>query len=199
MAQGNKPTKVTGQENAATASAVAACTVARQSGISALASIMSYGGYSGGYGGGSFGGAGSYGGGGGGSFGGGGGQFGGGQGRDLDSIQLRKEDFRGLPAFEKNFYHEHPAVTARTDAEIAAYRDTREIHIEGHDVPKPVTTFEEASFPGRWRKRCKVYYCHLQSLPHSLVAVQSMSWQRSTKLVSQNRHRFNVKAGLWLC
>ncbi len=105
-------------------------------------SFGAYGGYGGGFGGGSYGG-------GGGGFGGGGGQFGGGQGRDLDSIQLRKEDFRGLPPFEKNFYHEHPAVTARSDVEIAAYRDRREIHIEGHDVPKPVTTFEEASFPGR--------------------------------------------------
>ena len=113
---------------------------------------MSYGGFGGGYGGGgSFGGGGSYGGGGmgGGAFGGGGGHFGSSQGRDLDSIQLRKEDFRGLPPFEKNFYHEHPAVTARPDTEIAAYRDRREIHIEGHDVPKPVTTFEEASFPGK--------------------------------------------------
>ena len=111
---------------------------------------MSYGGFGGGYGGGSFGGGGSYGGGGmgGGAFGGGGGHFGSSQGRDLDSIQLRKEDFRGLPPFEKNFYHEHPAVTARPDTEIAAYRARREIHIEGHDVPKPVTTFEEASFPG---------------------------------------------------
>ncbi|KAL3156968.1 DEAD-box ATP-dependent RNA helicase 20 [Trebouxia sp. C0009 RCD-2024] len=114
---------------------------------------MSYGGFGGGYGGGSFGGGGSYGGGGGGGgyggggFGGGGGHFGSSQGRDLDSIQLRKEDFRGLPPFEKNFYHEHPAVTARSDTEIAAYRARREIHIEGHDVPKPVTTFEEASFP----------------------------------------------------
>lgn len=109
---------------------------------------MSYGAY-GGYGGGAYGGGGGGGGSYGGGFGGGGGQFGGGQGRDLDSIQLRKEDFRGLPPFEKNFYHEHPAVTARSDVEIAAYRDKREIHIEGHDVPKPVTTFEEASFPGK--------------------------------------------------
>ena len=114
---------------------------------------MSYGGFAGGYGGAYGGGGAPYGGGGGGfgggGFGGGGSHFGGGQTRDLDSIQLRKEDFRGLPAFEKNFYHEHPAVTARTDAEIAAYRARREIHIEGHDVPKPVTTFEEASFPGK--------------------------------------------------
>ena len=28
-------------------------------------------------------------------------------------IQLRREDFSNLPVFEKNFYVEHPAVTAR--------------------------------------------------------------------------------------
>jgi hypothetical protein len=122
-------------------------------------SFGAYGGYGGGFGGGSYGG-------GGGGFGGGGGQFGGGQGRDLDSIQLRKEDFRGLPAFEKNFYHEHPAVTARSDVEIAAYRDKREIHIEGHDVPKPVTTFEEASFPGRIDKAGH-YTCFQHQILHT--------------------------------
>jgi len=116
---------------------------APQSFVDSTMSFGAYGGYGGGFGGGSYGG-------GGGGFGGGGGQFGGGQGRDLDSIQLRKEDFRGLPPFEKNFYHEHPAVTARSDVEIASYRDKREIHIQGHDVPKPVTTFEEASFPGKF-------------------------------------------------
>lgn len=105
---------------------------------------MSYGGRGGGGygGGGGYAGGGGYGGGG--SYG-GGGQFG---GRDLDTIQLKREDFSNLPPFEKNFYHEHPAVTARTDVETAAYRALKEIHVEGHGVPKPVASFEEASFPG---------------------------------------------------
>ena len=50
--------------------------------------------------------------------------------------------------FEKNFYVEHPAVASRSSEEVKAYRHAREIHIDGHDIPKPVTTFEEASFPG---------------------------------------------------
>jgi hypothetical protein len=50
--------------------------------------------------------------------------------------------------FEKNFYVEHPAVAARSMEEVAAYRRAREIHVEGQHVPKPVTTFDEASFPG---------------------------------------------------
>ena len=50
--------------------------------------------------------------------------------------------------FEKNFYMEHPNVTGRTDDEVEAYRQTKQIHVYGEGVPKPVTTFEEASFPG---------------------------------------------------
>lgn len=38
-------------------------------------------------------------------------------------------------------------VQRRTDAEIEAYRRKRQIHVYGEGVPKPVETFEEASFP----------------------------------------------------
>eukprot|EP00878_Enallax_costatus_P000912 GHUV01001042.1.p1 GENE.GHUV01001042.1~~GHUV01001042.1.p1 ORF type:complete len:564 (+),score=126.11 GHUV01001042.1:221-1912(+) len=88
---------------------------------------------------------GGYGAAGGHSYGGGGG-YGGGR-RDLDSMQLAKPDFSNLPKFEKNFYLEHPAVRARTDAEVEQYRMQRQIHVYGEGVPKPVTTFDEASFP----------------------------------------------------
>ena len=93
------------------------------------------------------GGPGGYGGGGGGGMGFPGGGFGAPR-RDLDTVQLRKQDFTNLPAFEKRFYCEHPAVTARTEEEVTAYRQAREIHVEGTGVPKPVATFDEASFPG---------------------------------------------------
>ena len=92
--------------------------------------------------------------GGGGGYGGhgyGGGGYGGGgyaAKRDLDSMQLGRPNFSGLPAFEKNFYVEHPAVAARSEEQVALYRKLREINVEGQGVPKPVTTFEEASFPG---------------------------------------------------
>eukprot|EP00191_Tetraselmis_sp_GSL018_P000959 CAMPEP_0177609298 /NCGR_PEP_ID=MMETSP0419_2-20121207/18998_1 /TAXON_ID=582737 /ORGANISM="Tetraselmis sp., Strain GSL018" /LENGTH=518 /DNA_ID=CAMNT_0019104181 /DNA_START=121 /DNA_END=1677 /DNA_ORIENTATION=+ len=66
---------------------------------------------------------------------------------ELDSMQLPRPDFNNLPKFEKNFYLEHPAVTARSDQEVAAYRRSREITVTGEGVPKPVTNFEEASFP----------------------------------------------------
>lgn len=92
---------------------------------------MSYGG---GYGDSRYGDSGSYrsshAGSGGGSYGGshGGGGYGGGAGygsRDLDTMSLPRADFSNLPKFEKNFYMEHPAVSARSDAEVEAYRRAR--------------------------------------------------------------------------
>eukprot|EP00250_Pteridium_aquilinum_P006339 c16281_g1_i1 orf=170-1819(+) len=67
--------------------------------------------------------------------------------RDLDSVVLPKEEFEGLTPFEKNFYVEHPAVAALTEEEVLAYRRRRDITVEGRDIPKPVRTFDEASFP----------------------------------------------------
>jgi hypothetical protein len=39
-------------------------------------------------------------------------------------------------------------VRSRTDEEVNSYRLQRQIHVYGEGVPKPCTTFEEASFPG---------------------------------------------------
>lgn len=60
---------------------------------------------------------------------------------------LPDEDFSNLPKFEKNFYYEHPDVARRSPEEVEDYRRRREITVSGHGVPKPVSTFEEASFP----------------------------------------------------
>eukprot|EP00250_Pteridium_aquilinum_P026332 c32849_g1_i1 orf=3-380(-) len=46
--------------------------------------------------------------------------------RDLDSVDVSPEDFRGLPPFEKNFYVEHPNVASLTENDVAAYRKKRE-------------------------------------------------------------------------
>ncbi|CAL5219153.1 g933 [Coccomyxa viridis] len=67
--------------------------------------------------------------------------------RDLNTIQLARPDFSSLAPFEKNFYIEHPAVAARSEADVQAYRQLREIHVDGVGIPKPVVTFDEASFP----------------------------------------------------
>lgn len=62
---------------------------------------------------------------------------------------LHQIDFANtaLAHFEKDFYIEHPAVAARTEAEAAQWRAAHHIVVQGTDVPKPVYTFDEASMP----------------------------------------------------
>ncbi|PNW88411.1 hypothetical protein CHLRE_01g028200v5 [Chlamydomonas reinhardtii] len=62
-------------------------------------------------------------------------------------MALPRPDFTNLPKFEKCFYLEHPAVSGRTPEEVEQYRREKQIHVYGDGVPKPVKTFEEASFP----------------------------------------------------
>lgn len=116
---------------------------------------VGYGGVTGGgYGGGT-----GYGGGGGGygSGGGGGARFGGGGGSgpsggfqssnlgaNLSNIDFGRTE---LVPFEKDFYIEHPDVTRRSEQEAAAWRASKQIVVNGTDIPKPVFTFEEASMP----------------------------------------------------
>jgi ATP-dependent RNA helicase DDX5/DBP2 len=104
-----------------------------------------YGGGGGGYGGGGggYGGGGGFGGGFGGGKGGGKGG-GGGLGAGLGNIDWSQAN---VTAFEKNFYIEHPDVTARSEADAQAWRESKGIAIEGQGIPKPVYTFEEASMP----------------------------------------------------
>ncbi|KAK8844128.1 ATP-dependent RNA helicase DBP2-A [Kwoniella newhampshirensis] len=106
--------------------------------------------YGGGYGGG--GGGGGYGGGGGGGYGGGGGGgYGGGGGDRMSQLGngLGNIDWshQTLSKFEKNFYVEDPRVTARSEKEIAQFRADKQMKIQGQNIPRPITTFEEAGFP----------------------------------------------------
>ncbi|USP73845.1 atp-dependent rna helicase dbp2 [Curvularia clavata] len=118
-------------------------------------STSRYESYGGGYGGGSngySGGGGGYGGGGYGGGGYGGGGYGGRDGGDRMSqlgqgLKQQQWDLDALPKFEKSFYKEDPAVTARSDAEVAEYRKEHQMTVKGNNVPKPVTTFDEAGFP----------------------------------------------------
>merc|ERR1719436_1679702 len=53
-----------------------------------------------------------------------------------------------LVKFEKDFYQEHPAVTGMSQEEADRIRKAKNITIvDGPNCPKPVRTFEEASFP----------------------------------------------------
>jgi len=66
-------------------------------------------------------------------------------GANLRSIDWSRES---LIKFEKNFYQEHPAVVAMSPEEADHIRRSKNITIvDGRNIPKPVRTFEEASFP----------------------------------------------------
>jgi len=56
-------------------------------------------------------------------------------------------DLSKLPVFEKNFYIEKHAVTARPESAAEDWRRSKEIHVIGNGIPKPTLTFEEASMP----------------------------------------------------
>jgi ATP-dependent RNA helicase DDX5/DBP2 len=81
---------------------------------------------------------------GGGGYGGGGGGGGGGFGTNLQQIDFKNTE---LAVFEKDFYIEHPDVVKRSDQEAQEWRASKQIRVDGTDVPKPVYTFEEASMP----------------------------------------------------
>lgn len=104
--------------------------------------------YSNGYDGGNSYGGGRDGGYGGGSRGGRGG-FGGGDRMGELGANLKQQqwDVSTLPKFEKSFYKEDPAVTARSQAEVDKFRADNNMTLAGTDIPRPVETFDEAGFP----------------------------------------------------
>ncbi|KAL9053870.1 MAG: hypothetical protein Q9162_004517 [Coniocarpon cinnabarinum] len=130
---------------------------------------MSYGGYSGysgggsgGYGGGSY--NGSYGNNYGNSRGGGysngtngytngytnGGSYGGGGDKMSNlggGLKAVDWDMSALPRFDKSFYKEHADVQHRSQSAIDAWRRENQVTVQGRGVPRPVETFDEASFP----------------------------------------------------
>lgn len=73
---------------------------------------------------------------------------------DLNNVSLPKQDFRNLVPFEKNFYVESPSVKAMTDHQVMHYRASREITVQGNDVPRPIRAFHEANFPGIFPPTC---------------------------------------------
>ncbi|ERN06942.1 DEAD-box ATP-dependent RNA helicase 20 [Amborella trichopoda] len=73
--------------------------------------------------------------------------YGAGSKSELDSIELPPEDFGELIPFEKNFYVENPAVQVMSEQDVVLYRKSRDITVEGRDVPKPIRYFHEANFP----------------------------------------------------
>ena len=54
-------------------------------------------------------------------------------------------------AFERDFYLENPTVAARTEEEVDHFRKQNDIYVDGSGIPRPITSFEETSFPGQSR------------------------------------------------
>jgi ATP-dependent RNA helicase DDX5/DBP2 len=65
-------------------------------------------------------------------------------GAGLRAVEWGREE---LVPFEKNFYKEHPNVSARPEAEIIEFRRSNEMTCYGTNVPRPVESFVEAGFP----------------------------------------------------
>lgn len=62
---------------------------------------------------------------------------------------LQQLDWRNtqLVPFQKDFYVENPIVAARSNEEIETFRRQHEMTLSGTNLPRPVYSFEEASFP----------------------------------------------------
>ncbi|ORX78006.1 p68 RNA helicase [Anaeromyces robustus] len=63
-------------------------------------------------------------------------------------LQKPNWDMSRLIEFKKNFYVEDSRVSSRSEEEIREYRERNEMKVFGNNVPRPVTSFDEAGFPG---------------------------------------------------
>uniref|UniRef100_A0A0B7AT53 RNA helicase n=1 Tax=Arion vulgaris TaxID=1028688 RepID=A0A0B7AT53_9EUPU len=86
--------------------------------------------------------------------------------------QMRKPkwDMASLQKFEKNFYKEHPAVSNRNPEDIQMFHSDKQITVCGKDVPNPIFTFEECSFPDYVMNQIK-----RNSWP-APTSIQSQAW-----------------------
>ena len=60
-----------------------------------------------------------------------------------------------LPLVEKDFYMEHPDVTALSERDVTAWRGRHQIVVSDQRAPKPVRTFLEAAFPENITAQCE--------------------------------------------
>uniref|UniRef100_A0A1I7XHK3 Helicase ATP-binding domain-containing protein n=1 Tax=Heterorhabditis bacteriophora TaxID=37862 RepID=A0A1I7XHK3_HETBA len=114
------------------------------------------------------GGGGSYGGGFGSGRGGGGGRGGSNAnpGSRLRDIDWSRENLKPI---QKNFYHEHAAVTRRDQYEIDQWIAANQVTLEGRGIPRPVFEFNEAPYP---TELTDLLYAKFQKP----TVIQSISW-----------------------
>lgn len=65
----------------------------------------------------------------------------------LDDLKPPRWDVIALPKIQKVFYKEHPAVAARSQDEIDAFRMKNRMALNGRDVPRPIFSFSEINLP----------------------------------------------------
>lgn len=58
-------------------------------------------------------------------------------------------DLDTMPKFEKSFYKPSDTVRSRSEREVEDFRRDKQIKVQGTTIPKPVTSFDEAGFPGK--------------------------------------------------
>ncbi|VDM95872.1 unnamed protein product [Thelazia callipaeda] len=87
-------------------------------------------------------------------------------GNSLRPIDWTRENLR---PFEKNFYHEHSAVTRREQVDLDKWFTDNQVTVEGNDLPRPVFEFPEAGFPPIITE---MLYAHFQRP----TVIQSISW-----------------------
>ncbi|KAJ3396080.1 ATP-dependent RNA helicase dbp2, partial [Lobulomyces angularis] len=67
-----------------------------------------------------------------------------GLGANLTKVDWSRES---LSKFEKNFYVENPEISKMSQSEVDEFRRKFDIRINGSDIPKPVSKFEQIPFP----------------------------------------------------
>jgi ATP-dependent RNA helicase DDX5/DBP2 len=71
----------------------------------------------------------------------------------LDALSAGEFDIAHQVTAASSFYTEHPAVTAMTEAEVAAYRTELNITVSGsHSAIRPIRTFAQSSLPAQLLK-----------------------------------------------
>ncbi len=87
-----------------------------------------------------------------------------------------------LKPFQKHFYTEMPAISARSSDEVNTYRRENEIWFRGKGVPRPITSFAEIDFPPKIME-------HIKSLRFEKpTPIQCQTWP----IVLQGRDLFGI-------
>uniref|UniRef100_A0A1B6EAB6 RNA helicase n=1 Tax=Clastoptera arizonana TaxID=38151 RepID=A0A1B6EAB6_9HEMI len=69
------------------------------------------------------------------------------KGQTGNTLRKPRWDISRLEPFKKDLYVPHQDVEMRSKEEVEHYRQTKEITLNGHNIPNPIRNFNEAGFP----------------------------------------------------